>query len=252
MTEQTDIAAVLIISALILLLVMGAVIMLLVVVHQRRIRYRAEMAEVASRHAHEIRQVEREVEVQTLHGLSGELHDCVGQALTVIGMDLQVLCTRAECHDLAPRMSDNLDRAVRELRRLSASLNMDHLRERSLATLIEEECARLDRPGRRSVTYIGSDTQPAVSSEAQVVFYRIFQEAMNNALKHARANRITVTLVNNGRLSLAVADNGTGFEVEQAKGGQGLANIRKRAALVGATCTLISEPGKGTTLIVSR
>lgn len=252
MIDHADIATVVIISTLILLLVLGTAIMLLIVVHQRRIRHRAEMLELANRHANEIRQVEREVELQTLQGLSGELHDSVGQALTVIGMDLQVLCTRPECQDLAPRMADNLDSAVRELRRLSASMNMDHLRERSLATLIEEECARLDRPGRRSVTYLGSEEQRALSGDVQVVYYRIFQEAMNNALKHARANRITVTLVNNGQLSLAVSDNGAGFDIERANHGQGLSNIRKRAALVGASCTLTSAPGQGTTLIVSR
>ncbi len=250
--EHTDIATVLILSSLILLLVMGTVILLLIVVHQRRIRHRAELAELANRHAAEIRQAEREVEAQTLDKVGEELHDNVGQLLTSIGLDIQELRERAVGEDLTPRMADTLGRAVKEVRRLSASLNTDHLRTRPLQALLREACEQLDLPGRRSVHFSTSEHPVQVNPDEHVVLFRIFQEAMNNALKHARASRITVSLVNGGRLRLTITDNGTGFNTQTATEGQGLANIRRRAALIGATCSVYSEAGFGTVLTIER
>lgn len=252
MIDNTEIATVIIITALILLLVMGTVILLLIVVHQRRIRHRAELAELANSHAAEIRQVEREAEAQTLQKVGEELHDNVGQLLTSIGLDLQLLRERSGNSDVTPRMADSLGRAVKEIRRLSASLNTDHLRSKPLQALLRAECEQLDRPGHRSVQFTTTDALIQVSPDEHVVLFRIFQEAMNNALKHARASRITVALLNGEHLRLTVTDNGSGFNTSAGAEGQGLANIRRRAALIGATCTIVSEPGQGTILTIKR
>ena len=252
MTDHTDIATVLILSALILLLVMGTVVILLIVVHQRRIKYRAELAELANRHAGEIRQAEREVEAQTLRQVGVELHDNVGQLLTSLGLDLLVLRERAGHGDLASRMADTLDRAVNETRRLSASLNTDHLHSQPLQSLMRKECERLDLPGRRSVQFATMADPIKVGPDEHVVLFRIFQEAMNNALKHARASQISVSLLNGDHLRLTITDNGSGFNTTISSEGQGLANIRRRAALIGATCTVISAPGSGTMLTIKR
>ena len=250
--EHTDIATIIIITALLLLLVMGTVILLLIVVHQRRIRYRAEIAELANRHAAEIRQMEREAEAQTLQKVGEELHDNLGQLLTSLGLDLQLLREQPGHSDVTLRMADSLDRAVKETRRLSASLNTDHLRSRPLQALLRAECEQLDRPGRRSVQFTTTDALIQVSPDEHVVLFRIFQEAMNNALKHARASRITVALLNGEHLRLTITDNGSGFDSGNPGDGQGLANIRRRAALIGATCTIVSEPGNGTILTIRK
>ena len=253
MNERYDIATVVIISALALLALIGIAVLLLIVVHQRRIKHQADVVGLRLQHAEEMHQVEREVEGQTLAEVGLELHDNVGQLLTALGLDIAALKANEPVHVVAPGMEVTLDRAISELRRLSKSLNTDHLRNRPLVDLFQEECRRLHRPGKREVILMANMRNATVLPDQHVVFYRIFQEALNNALKHARASRITITLVKNGALRMAIQDNGIGYDPHMVKGGgQGLANIRRRAALIGATCTLISEPGKGTTVIVSQ
>lgn len=250
--DHTNITTVLVLSTLVLLLVMGAVILLLIIVHQRRIRHRAELAELTTKHANEIRQAEREVEAQTLHKVGEELHDNVGQLLTSLGLDIQLMRERIGTDERFHRMVDTLDQAVRETRRLSASLNTDHLRTRSLQQLLRAACEQLDLPGRRSVQFLTDDDPIEVSADDKVVLFRIFQEATNNALKHARATRITVALVHADQLRLTITDNGNGFNTAATSDGQGLANIRRRAVLIGAQCTIRSEPGNGTLITISR
>lgn len=253
MTEHADIATVVILSALGIVLLIGLAVVLLIVVHQRRVRHRADMAELQLRHANDMREVEREVLDHTLAEVSTELHDNVGQLLTAVRLDAVALIDGEPVAAIAKGMESTVERAIGELRRISRGLNTDHLRERPLATLLEEECKRVHRPGKQEVVLMADVPNGDPPPDQHVVLFRIFQEAMNNALKHAQASRITVTLVNNGELRMAVQDNGVGYEPATAKGGgQGLANIKRRAALIGATCTMISVPGKGTTIIVSR
>lgn len=250
MTEHADIATVVILSALGILLLLGVAVVLLIVVHQRRMVHRAQMAELQLQHATDIREVEREVLDHTLAEVSRELHDNVGHLVTAARVDAMAFL-QGERVDIAA-MEDTLQRAVDELRRISQGLNTDHLRERPLATLLQEECDRLSRPGKREVRLMTDVRHNDLPPDQHAVLYRIFQEAMTNALKHAGASRITVTLVNNGQLRMAVEDNGDGFDAALNGNGQGLANIRRRAALIGAQCTILSTPGKGTTIIVSR
>ncbi len=252
MTEHADIATVVILSALGILLLLGVTVVLLIVVHQRRVRHRAHLAVLQLQHARDVREVEREVLDHTLAEVSGELHDNVGQLLTAVRLDVLALLNSQPALDIATKMQGTMERAISELRRLSHGLNTDHLRDRPLVALLEEECQRLHRPGQREVVFLAEPGQPNVQPDQQVVLYRIFQEAMNNALKYAQASRITVTLVNNGELRMAIQDNGVGYDVNAAHNGHGLANIRRRAALIEAKCTVLSGPGKGTTVILSR
>jgi signal transduction histidine kinase len=79
--------------------------------------------------------------------------------------------------------------------------------------------------------------------------YRIAQEALNNALKHAAANNVVVRLANeDSRTVLEVEDDGRGFIVDSAdgRGGMGLANMRERARKLGGSLAVLSAPGRGT------
>jgi two-component system, NarL family, sensor kinase len=243
MKEGLDVATVVILSALSLLLLIGLAVLLLIIVHQRRMRHRADVMEIRVRHADEVRTVEREVQLQTLSEVGLELHDNVGQLLTALRLDVNALLATTPTNSVATGMKSTLDKAIAEIRRLSHTLNTDRLRERPLGDVLEEECRRLHRPGEREVVFFCSTPPPVVEPDHTVVLFRIFQEAMNNALKHAGASRITVMLTLTDQLSLGIEDNGSG---------QGLSNIRKRADLIGFHCHIDSKPGRGTIVRISQ
>jgi signal transduction histidine kinase len=116
----------------------------------------------------------------------------------------------------------------------------------------------LDQQGRRAsvaVRFSAENMSEYVDPEIQTTCFRIAQEAITNAVRHADATRIGVDLqCENGNLRLLIRDNGIGFDVESAQAqtvGLGLIGIKERAALVAGQARIISSPKKGTTIEVS-
>jgi signal transduction histidine kinase len=116
----------------------------------------------------------------------------------------------------------------------------------------------LDQQGRRAsvAVHLSAKNMPEnLDPEIQTTCFRIAQEAITNAVRHANATRIDVELAReNGDLRLQVRDNGRGFDVDSTQAqtaGLGLIGIKERAALVDAQAKIISSPNNGTTVEVS-
>jgi signal transduction histidine kinase len=116
----------------------------------------------------------------------------------------------------------------------------------------------LDQQGRRAsvaVRLSAKNVPENLDQEIQTTYFRIAQEAITNAVRHANATRINVDLGReNGTLRLQIRDNGKGFDAESVQAqavGLGLIGIKERAALVEARARIISSPNKGTTVEVS-
>ncbi len=241
-----------VVSTLVVLLFIGLVVLLMIVSRNRRNRHRAELAEVRVRHAEEVRKVEREVMEQTITEVGRDLHDNIGQLLTVTRMGVNSLLATASDPVRTNEVKQNLDGAITEVRRLSRTLNADRWLALSLGQVIAEECARVQRTGAVQVNFTESGHEALVTADQKLVLFRLFQEAMNNALKHAQASVITVRLSDGDGVHLEVNDDGTGFDVAANPGilGQGLLNMDRRAALIGYHCKVVSRLGAGTTVTI--
>jgi signal transduction histidine kinase len=115
---------------------------------------------------------------------------------------------------------------------------------------------RLDAVERRTGVQAQLQAEAMLELPRQVeeALYHIAQEALNNALKHATATVVTVSIgADNGRIELEVADNGSGFDPQAAegKGGLGLTSMRERVEKMGGVLTILSTPGEGTKVKVS-
>jgi signal transduction histidine kinase len=115
----------------------------------------------------------------------------------------------------------------------------------------------LDQQGRRAsvpVRFSADNIPENLDAEIQTTCFRIAQEAITNALRHARATRVEVDLQReNGNLRLLIRDNGLGFDagsVQAQTVGLGLIGIKERAALIGGRAKINSSPNKGTTIEV--
>lgn len=239
------------VTSFMIVLFIGMVLFLLVLNHNRRNKHRAELAEVRVRHAEELRRAEQEVMGQTLADVGRDLHDNIGQLLTVTRMGLNgLLGSAADAKGL--QVKDNLDSTIAEVRRLSKSLDRDRWDHASLEEMVQQECARIDRMGAVQVRFHSAGIASHVTADQKVMLYRIFQEAVNNALKHARPKVLDVRIAGAEGSLLTVQDDGQGFDPEADKGtGQGLASMRRRAQLIGYLCSVASAPGAGTTITLS-
>jgi signal transduction histidine kinase len=190
--------------------------------------------------------------------LARELHDGVGQSLLAVKLHLQMMRASAQSGGALAmqelgKLIDSLAEALGELRQAVTGLRPSFLDEMNLAEAMQRYGAAFEQQTGLAVTVQAPAELEAVAQIEDHLF-RIFQEALSNARKHAQARQVEVRLQPVGtRLRLEIRDDGCGFAVEPALrrgAGLGLATIRERAELLGGFCHIASAPGAGTTIVV--
>jgi PAS domain S-box-containing protein len=186
--------------------------------------------------------------------LARELHDEIGQALTAAKINLQAAMEESNGPKFK-RIRETaaiLDRLLGLVRQISLNLRPSMLDDLGLVPALR---SLVDEQGRRAsiqIRFSAKDIPENLDPETRITFFRIAQEAMTNAVRHANATQINVDLGRkNGNLRLRVRDNGRGFDAESTQAqtvGLGLLGIKERAALVGGRARIMSSPGKGTTV----
>jgi two-component system nitrate/nitrite sensor histidine kinase NarX len=194
--------------------------------------------------------------LQERQRLARNLHDAVNQSLFSAGLIADVLPRLWERDQEDARKSlDDLRRLTRaaqaEMRALLAELRPSALIDTDLGDLLhllgDALSGRINIPVKVSVV---KDINLPV--EAQVAFYRVCQEALNNVAKHAKASRVAIDLKRDGNaIELCIRDDGQGFEPDQTSAGHfGLSIMHERAEAVRASLKITSQPGQGTELIM--
>ncbi|HPF91996.1 MAG TPA: histidine kinase [Flavobacteriales bacterium] len=248
MNSDQQIMVTVVVTTVLFLIIVGLVIGLMFINAQRRHRFRAELVEADLRREAEVMQAEREATEQTLNEMGRELHDSVGQLLTVAQLGLLDRLDHGLQDDPSVATAlGALGEGISEVRRLGRSLNSDLWKERSLVDALEAEAVRIERLGRGRVllTVEGDPADPP--ADVKTVLFRTFQEVMNNALKHSGADTMEIGLSGNELPVLRIADNGRGFDPATVEKGGGLMNIRRRCELIGYRAELVSGAGLGCT-----
>jgi two-component system, NarL family, sensor histidine kinase UhpB len=182
-----------------------------------------------------------------------DLHDEVNQSLTGLLLRLEAV-REAAPPELEPELAETrslANQAMRELLSLARQLRPTALDDLGLVAAIGGQVEQLERPGLAGELKAEGDFSD-LDDDVQLVVYRVAQEAITNAARHAEAQRITVSLHRTEQgVELQVSDDGRGFAFEQSERGLGIGGMRERALLVGAELTIESRPGHGTTVKLS-
>ncbi len=196
-----------------------------------------------------------EIQTQTMQHIGREIHDNIGQKLTLASLYAQQLIYENKVPMVSQsveNISDIINSSLSELRELSKSLTDDKITTQSISNLIGAECQAINEI-KSCVFYYDNDTdETPLSYQTKSVLLRISQEFLQNSIKHAQSNKIEVFLIcKNNLLQLLLQDDGKGFNVNSAtQNGIGLANMKKRAGMIGGTFSLKSERNLGTKLII--
>lgn len=177
-----------------------------------------------------------------------ELHDEVGQTLTAVILQFKSLADRVppELHEDVVTAQETVRNSLDEVRRIARRLRPGVLEDLGLPSALRALVSEFSTPGVTVSARVESPL-PALGAEAELVLYRVAQEAMTNAARHSGASRIELELRTAGAaFELTVSDNGEG--IQQAAEGAGLQGMRERALLLGATLTLNSDASGGTTV----
>jgi len=194
--------------------------------------------------------------LQERQRLARNLHDAVNQSLFSAGLIAEVLPHLWERNPEEGRQSlEDLRRLTRgaqaDMRLLLAELRPSTLTDAELGDLLHllgnALAGRTNIP--ISVTVAGEGKLPA---DVQVALYRLCEEGLNNIAKHAEASRVDIQLeYETGGVELRIRDDGRGFDPEQTSPGHyGMSMMRERATDVGATLSIISQPGLGTEIVI--
>jgi two-component system, NarL family, sensor kinase len=189
--------------------------------------------------------------------IASDLHDGAVQHLAGTSFSLAGVAERTgdpESRRLLQAAAASTRRAVRELRSLLVELHPPSLHEAGLEVALSDLLARAHSTG--ATTDLRVDPDVTLSVEQESLVFRTAQEAVRNVAAHAAASRVVVTLAgDNGSYELRVSDDGAGFEpaartFRRARGHLGLELLERRARDLGATLTVESKRGEGTTLVL--
>jgi signal transduction histidine kinase len=188
--------------------------------------------------------------------LSCELHDGLGQLILATRMKLDQLssCESETNTRLIGEARELIGVTVNEIRNISNHLMPAVLHEFGLQAAINRLAIETSGNGPAQVTFVsGIDDKELVGQRLQIYLYRIVQEALNNVVKHARANSVLIELSGkNETICLKIQDDGQGFDLGRKRilSGNGISNMKERTNLLGGHFTISSEPGKGTSIAI--
>jgi signal transduction histidine kinase len=196
---------------------------------------------------------------QERHRLARELHDSVIQTLysTVLlasGWHLMAEQGRFNPASTAAhfqQVAEQSEQALKEMRLLLFHLRPPVLEQVGLVNALQQRLDTVERRVSIETSLLTTGDWPTLPPRLEEQLYNIAQEALNNALQHARAKSIMVRLDQRERqVELTVEDNGAGFDLDASSGGMGLRNMQERAKEIGAEFLLNTAPHKGTKIQV--
>jgi two-component system sensor histidine kinase UhpB len=184
-----------------------------------------------------------------------DLHDEVNQSLTGLLLRLEA-AREAAPPELEAELAETkalANQAMRELLSLARQLRPTALDDLGLKAAIAGQVEQLAR-GEIEAEFSTEGDFSSLDDDAQLVVYRVAQEALSNAARHSGAWRVSVELRRDenaggsGGVELTVSDDGRGFAFDESEGGLGIGGMRERALLIGGELTIESRPGHGTTV----
>lgn len=241
-------------SSIVFLLLAGFILVFILFHRSRQRKNFEEKDKMKAQFNQTLLQTQLEIQEQTLKTVSQEIHDNIGQVLSLAKLNLNTMDITKQ-NELLEKIDDSrnlVSKAIHDLRHLSKSLNTDSIGAMGLVKAIESELEMLSRTGFATQIEIeGRITR--MEPQKELILFRIVQETLNNIIKHSEAKRINVIAAfMNNQLQLLVRDDGKGMELDKEEGGPpdspglGIRNMYNRAKLIGGEFHISSLPGKGT------
>ena len=222
--------------------------------HKRRLYHASELHRVRQEYDQALMQSQLEIQEQTFKVIAQEIHDNIGQMLSLAKLNLNTLNLEQPQKALV-KVSDAKElvgKAIQDLRDLSRTLNTDHIAALGLMRAIDNELQLLQKSGVVQTNMEVKGKVVKADPQKELILFRIVQEAIHNVIKHAQATMVEVSAVYEGSyLQLSIADDGKGFNAGDGRSdGSGLTNMRSRSKVIGAQLQVDSHTGKGTNITI--
>jgi signal transduction histidine kinase len=195
-----------------------------------------------------------EIQEQAFMKIGQEIHDNIGQILTLAKLNLSTVngSFTGKDRQKVESAQELITKALRDLRDLSKTLNTEQIVNMGLLNAIRMELNLLEKTGIISTNFNEKGISRKSDPKKELIIFRIIQESIQNVIKHSRASLISVSADYEERhLRIVVRDNGIGFNIaEQMMTGGGISNMKSRARIVGAELNIESKHSEGTTICI--
>lgn len=253
--NHSEIAIAIIIGCLVLIILAVFLLIFLLFFLNKKKKLFKEKLLMQQQFQAELLQTQFEVQEQTRKTLAADLHDNIGQVLSLTNVTLASINSddKEKTKQKIADAQDLVTRSVRELRQLAKIIHGEQLIKQGLVQTIEQEITWLQRNGHYKVEFIHEMPDAETSNiDKDLFIYRLLQESLNNIIKHSGATLITIRLsYADASLQLMVSDNGIGFNADEKmkqQGGLGLSNMQKRVALLHGSMHVDSSENKGSSI----
>jgi two-component system NarL family sensor kinase len=222
---------------------LGVFVLILLFAYQKKyIKHLKEQERLKSENERNICEAQLEVKEQTLKDTGAELHDNVGQLLTLAKLQL----SKNAIHNIEST-KDLLQSAINEVRELSHRLNLEWANDTDLSILLELEVKKLRKTDFFVIHNHLKIEELKLSSIEKIIILRCVQEAIQNIVKYAEATEISFFGETQKQLLIIkVSDNGLGFNIEKTRKSAGLTNMSSRMKTIGGEFKITSTERKGT------
>ena len=177
-----------------------------------------------------------------------ELHDNVGQLLTVIKLYMeQMTLEPSKTSILLPKAQEMAEKVLNDIRQLSASMKPPEFTVTSLNEAIRQLIANIERVKNFHFDlHLDEMCEKQLNDEHKLMIFRVVQEQLNNIIKYAQANHIAIRIATTAhKATIEIIDDGKGFDTSIIASGIGLRNIRSRLQVYAGQLEIISSPGEG-------
>lgn len=239
-------------TTIIVLLLAITLIFLFLFIQKKKQKHLLDKKEAKLKYAQELALSQNEIREKALENISWEIHDNVGQLLSVSKLQLNRLETKVSKENKAAllEVTTLVSKSLQDLRALSKSLNPASIQKTGLIAALQLEIDRYNRLNFIKANLKVINEPFRLPKEKETILFRIVQEFIHNSIKHSKASELHVTVsFHDNDIEITVKDNGVGFEIENesTKRGIGLLNMKGRAELIKAEFKLTSKLNKGTT-----
>lgn len=232
---------------LVLLLVLFCVI--LVRLHINKItKYQREIHQQDLDFQKTITQSIMESQDEVRNQIASDLHDDVGQKITILNLGIENMkLDHPEFGYALEELTGSLMQISDSVRSTSHRLYSQFSEGDSLVTRIQNDVEYLSRKTLIKIKFDHPENEISnIPDNYWHILFRMYQEIVNNAIRHSRANHIEISICYQPKFILKISDNGKGFSQEKVKPGIGIINLKKRAEIINFDFIMTSAPGKGT------
>ncbi|MBS1572588.1 MAG: hypothetical protein JST62_09365 [Bacteroidetes bacterium] len=191
-----------------------------------------------------------EIREQTLSYIGQELHDDVGQKLSVVKILInQLACSEAAVSQQKIKEANEiLGEAIQDIRNLSKTYISEQVEHFGFIDSLEREIRRIKKLKLIKVHFHCNNHDVDIQSKHALILFRIAQECISNILKHSKAKELYIKVMDYfGHVKIEIMDNGTGMDTTKEYHGSGIKNMKSRIKMINGYFNLVSESDKGTT-----